>query len=138
MLGGLDSRSVRIRYALALVPPLWSSAGLRHPQSDDPRIQASLWSDRSTEQRRSGVHLLFVSSSPSNTPATRISTRMTLDLTYYKPWRSKSVPSSAITLLKVLPGAFSADSDRPARFEREVEVLASLNHPAIGAIYGLE
>ena len=31
-----------------------------------------------------------------------------------------------------------ADPDRPSRFEREVEVLASLNHPNIGGIYGLE
>ena len=36
------------------------------------------------------------------------------------------------------PGAFAADADRLARFEREAQVLASLNHPNIGAIYGLE
>ena len=40
--------------------------------------------------------------------------------------------------LKVLPDAFTADSDRLARFEREAKVLASLNHPNVGAIYGLE
>ena len=40
--------------------------------------------------------------------------------------------------LKVLPEAFTADPDRLARFEREAKVLASLNHPNIGAIYGLE
>ena len=40
--------------------------------------------------------------------------------------------------LKVLPDAFTADPDRLARFEREAKVLASLNHPNIGAIYGLE
>ena len=40
--------------------------------------------------------------------------------------------------IKVLPDAFSSDPDRLARFEREAKVLASLNHPNIGAIYGLE
>jgi len=40
--------------------------------------------------------------------------------------------------LKVLPEAFTADPDRLARFEREAKVLASLNHPHIGHIYGLE
>ncbi|HEY3455605.1 MAG TPA: protein kinase [Bryobacteraceae bacterium] len=40
--------------------------------------------------------------------------------------------------LKILPGAFALDRDRLARFKREAHVLASLNHPNIGAIYGLE
>ena len=40
--------------------------------------------------------------------------------------------------LKVLPEAFTQDPDRLARFEREAKVLASLNHPNIGHIYGLE
>jgi serine/threonine-protein kinase len=40
--------------------------------------------------------------------------------------------------LKILPEAFAADPDRLARFEREAQVLASLNHPGIAAIYGLE
>ena len=40
--------------------------------------------------------------------------------------------------LKVLPEAFTQDPDRLARFEREAKVLASLNHPNIGSIYGLE
>ena len=40
--------------------------------------------------------------------------------------------------IKVLPPAFAADRERLARFEREARVLASLNHPNIGTIYGLE
>jgi serine/threonine protein kinase len=40
--------------------------------------------------------------------------------------------------IKVLPEAFAHDPDRLARFEREAKTLASLNHPNIAAIYGLE
>jgi serine/threonine protein kinase len=40
--------------------------------------------------------------------------------------------------IKVLPEAFSLDHDRLARFKREAQVLAALNHPHIGAIYGFE
>ena len=40
--------------------------------------------------------------------------------------------------IKILPPAFAADADRLARFQREAEVLALLNHPHIAAIYGLE
>ena len=40
--------------------------------------------------------------------------------------------------IKVLPEAFAADADRLARFEREAQVLAQLQHPNIASIYGLE
>jgi serine/threonine protein kinase len=40
--------------------------------------------------------------------------------------------------IKVLPVSVADDADRLARFQREAEVLAALNHPNIGAIYGLE
>jgi len=40
--------------------------------------------------------------------------------------------------IKVLPDAFTGDPERPARFEREAKVLASLNHPNIAAIHGLD
>ncbi len=40
--------------------------------------------------------------------------------------------------LKFLPEAFTGDPERMARFEREARLLASLNHPSIAAIYGLE
>ncbi len=40
--------------------------------------------------------------------------------------------------LKILPEALAADPERLARFRREAQVLASLNHPNIAAIYGVE
>src|SRR5512146_818427 len=40
--------------------------------------------------------------------------------------------------IKVLPEEFARDADRVARFQREAKVLASLNHPNIAAIHGLE
>src|SRR5436309_15065649 len=40
--------------------------------------------------------------------------------------------------IKILPPAFAADAGRMQRFEREAQVLASLNHPNIAAIYGIE
>src|SRR5688500_1652843 len=40
--------------------------------------------------------------------------------------------------IKILPEGFVADADRVARFRREAKILASLNHPHIAAIYGLE
>ena len=40
--------------------------------------------------------------------------------------------------IKALPDSVAADSDRVARFRREAQILASLNHPHIAAILGLE
>src|SRR5213595_2842912 len=40
--------------------------------------------------------------------------------------------------IKLLPEALRTDADRAARFEREARVLASLNHPNIAAIHGIE
>jgi len=40
--------------------------------------------------------------------------------------------------IKVLPEKFAKDADRVARFQREAKLLASLNHPNIAAIHGLE
>jgi serine/threonine protein kinase/Tol biopolymer transport system component len=40
--------------------------------------------------------------------------------------------------IKILPHGFSADPNRQSRFEREARVLAALNHPNIGAVYGFE
>jgi serine/threonine-protein kinase len=53
-------------------------------------------------------------------------------------WRATDTKLGRDVAIKILPAAFAADSDRFARFTREAQVLASLNHPNIAAIYGVE
>jgi len=53
-------------------------------------------------------------------------------------WRATDTKLARAVAIKVLPEAFAADSDRLARFTREAQVLASLNHPNIATIYGVE
>jgi serine/threonine protein kinase/tetratricopeptide (TPR) repeat protein len=53
-------------------------------------------------------------------------------------YRSKDTKLDREVALKVLPDALAQDPERLARFEREAKVLASLNHPNIAQIYGVE
>src|SRR5918996_1321343 len=53
-------------------------------------------------------------------------------------YRARDTRLNRDVALKVLPELFAADPDRLARFKREAQLLASLNHPHIAAIYGLE
>ena len=55
-----------------------------------------------------------------------------------KVWRARHTGLKRDDALKVLPDAFASDPDRLARFQREAQVLASLNHPNIAHVYGLE
>jgi serine/threonine protein kinase/Tol biopolymer transport system component len=55
-----------------------------------------------------------------------------------KVWRAHHAALNRDDALKVLPDAFASDPDRLARFRREAQVLASLNHPNIAHVYGLE
>ena len=53
-------------------------------------------------------------------------------------WRARDSKLGREVAIKTLPPEFAQDADRLARFEREAKLLASLNHPNIAAIYGLE
>jgi TolB-like protein len=53
-------------------------------------------------------------------------------------WRSRDTRLGRDVALKFLPEGFADDPERHARFEREAKVLASLNHPNIAVLYGLE
>src|SRR5256712_173440 len=53
-------------------------------------------------------------------------------------YRARDTKLERDVAIKILPELFAADPERLARFEREAHLLASLNHPHIAAIYGLE
>src|SRR5690349_21250413 len=53
-------------------------------------------------------------------------------------YRARDTRLGRDVALKVLPEAFARDAERMARLRREAQVLASLNHPNIAAIYGFE
>ena len=53
-------------------------------------------------------------------------------------WRASDTKLNRDVAIKVLPEAVATNADRMARFQREAQVLASLNHPNIAAIYGVE
>src|SRR5271165_6358735 len=53
-------------------------------------------------------------------------------------YRARDAKLDRDVAIKVLPEAFARNPERVARFEREAKVLASLNHPNIASIYGLE
>jgi serine/threonine-protein kinase len=53
-------------------------------------------------------------------------------------WRARDTRLNREVAIKVLPATFALDAERLGRFKREAQVLASLNHPNIAGIYGLE
>ena len=53
-------------------------------------------------------------------------------------YRARDTKLGREVAIKILPRLFTSDPERLARFEREARMLAALNHPHIGAIYGLE
>jgi serine/threonine-protein kinase len=53
-------------------------------------------------------------------------------------WRATDTKLGRDVALKILPASFARDPARMARFEREAKALASLNHPHIAQIYGVE
>ena len=55
-----------------------------------------------------------------------------------KVYRATDTTLNRQVPLKILPEAYAADLDRLVRFQREAQDLASLNHPNIAAIHGLE
>ena len=52
-------------------------------------------------------------------------------------WKAVDTDLDREVAIKVLPGAFAADTERLARFQREAKLLASLNHANIATVHGL-
>src|SRR5512145_1897547 len=75
-------------------------------------------------------------------PGTRVGPYEVLDPTGAggrgEVYRARDSRLNRDVALKVLPDVFSHEPDRLARFKREAQLLATLNHPNIAAIYGLE
>jgi serine/threonine protein kinase len=61
-----------------------------------------------------------------------------VDAVTLKVYRARDTRLKREVAMKVLPDAFGRDPERLARFQREAEVLATLNHPNIAAVYGFE
>ena len=55
-----------------------------------------------------------------------------------KVWRAHHTALKRDDALKVLPDAFASNPTRLSRFQRQAQILASLNHPNIAHVYGLE
>src|SRR6476469_8528899 len=53
-------------------------------------------------------------------------------------WRARDTKLGRDVAIKVLPAAMADDAQYMARFEREAQTLASLNHPNIATVYGIE
>ena len=53
-------------------------------------------------------------------------------------YRARDTRLKRDVAIKILPDVFASDQERLARFDREAETLASLNHPHIAQVYGLE
>src|SRR5438128_10647291 len=53
-------------------------------------------------------------------------------------YRARDTRLNRDVAIKILPDAFASDADRVARFTREAQTLAALNHPHIAQIYGFE
>jgi serine/threonine protein kinase len=78
----------------------------------------------------------------SLSPGTRVGTLEVISLLgtggMGEVYRARDTRLKRDIAVKVLPAVWAADSDRVARFQREAELLATLNHPNVAAIYGVE
>ena len=88
------------------------------------------------------VYLAFLTATMSLRPGTRLGhydvTSKLGEGGMGEVWEATDTQLNRQVALKILPDAFASDPDRLARFTREAQILASLNHPNIAAIHGIE
>src|SRR5262245_16873772 len=132
---------VRVRpYRCALKLPCLGAAGAR--RCDDDPIAAAFFPQLSSRRTLLRIITRFQGTTVSLSPGARLGpyevTALIGEGGMGKVWRAHHTALNRDDALKVLPDAFASDPDRLARFRREAQVLASLNHPNIAHVYGLE
>src|SRR5262249_54618527 len=125
-------------------PPGERAAFLASEVGDDDQLRVEVESLLAADTGDDGAHdqLLIVADAVHPAPPRRIGQYEIVQLigagSMGEVYRARDTKLNRDVALKVLPPLFAIDPDRVARFTREAQVLAALNHPHIAAIYGLE
>jgi Tol biopolymer transport system component len=111
-------------------------------RSIDPELPARLEALLAADDRGESLEHLFLSEPARAEPPSRIGVYDVVGLLGVggmgEVYRARDVRLQREVAIKVLPAAVTRDPERLARFEREAQVLASLNHPNIAQVYGLD
>jgi eukaryotic-like serine/threonine-protein kinase len=110
--------------------------------SIDPALPARLEALLAADDRGESLQHLFQSEPASTEPPARIGMYDVVGVLGVggmgEVYRARDVRLQREVAIKVLPAAVTSDPERLARFEREAQILASLNHPNIAQVYGLD
>jgi serine/threonine protein kinase len=110
--------------------------------SIDPALSARLEALLAADDRGESLQHLFQSKPTHPEPPARIGMYDVVGVLGVggmgEVYRARDVRLQREVAIKVLPAAVTNDSERLARFEREAQLLAALNHPNIAQVYGLD
>jgi eukaryotic-like serine/threonine-protein kinase len=111
-------------------------------ESIDPALSARLEALLAADDRGESLEHLFQAEPVSTAPPARIGPYEVVGVLGVggmgEVYRARDARLQREVAIKVLPAAVTTDPERLARFEREAQVLASLNHPNIAQVYGLD
>src|SRR5262245_30816411 len=89
-----------------------------------------------------GLFILYVAGAMSLSPGTQVGSYEIRSVIgrggMGEVWEARDTRLGRVVAIKTLPAGFDTNEERLARFEREAKLLASLNHPNIASIFGLE
>src|SRR5215471_12620519 len=135
-------------HAVLNLPPAGRQAFLNDRCSQDESLRQEVESLLAEDARRSGFVQTGLGADPPSAPAlmlargTRLGPYEISEIVgaggMGEVYRARDTKLRRDVALKVLPASFANDPERISRFQREAQLLASLNHPHIAAIYGLE